>query len=622
MPKSNIDGSIEITLQGHGDSMRLHIDVNSTVVNIKEVWREYACCHGHRPLFCLFDGFLLEDEATLVGLGVVGGDTILLFSDGSPPDDSKLLPLVKNSKRSAEEISVGLNVLFGEEERLEVLTSPHNQQIGALFSHRLSTLQRTLKDLRHEAQVTGRFDMNQITKACFEHVYGQGRHLEDRDLVKLLPQADDQNVAEVLEVLKDFRNTNWTLPGPLTHQHNGHVDYDMVFIGPERNANFTNYLAFPPTVQLYGLDWRTTLLDLMESYREYSGFNIPDEFDYLVFNNEEYSLDERVFDVIINGFSQIPFLPTHLHFCFQFDIENSKDMRNVDDLVSFIEGEGDECGNEPKKKKKKKQKKKDSSPPVKEESQVLIVEPLTELVENNPSKKSENDSTGPISLLKENHKINLETDNKEKLMNRDDEKKVKLETLVDVQVSIQSELLLEKKRLVNNKEENELNLVFLREKDTNLINTITRTDLEISNISNGISSCDSEIHDLEMRLQRVKLLRGTLTDNRNKKVEKLKALEEEKRQLTQKINTDSLLNRENRSNTLRNIESLNSYQEGTEKEIERMDLSTDGSSKCPVAVQYLDSEIRNIESRGGEDCPASIKLLSLRNQRQRLGDQL
>lgn len=122
MPKSNIDGSIEITLQGHGDSMRLHIDVNSTVVNIKEVWREYACCHGHRPLFCLFDGFLLEDEATLVGLGVVGGDTILLFSDGSPPDDSKLLPLVNNSKRSAEEISVGLNVLFGEEERLEVNT--------------------------------------------------------------------------------------------------------------------------------------------------------------------------------------------------------------------------------------------------------------------------------------------------------------------------------------------------------------------------------------------------------------------------------------------------------------------------------------------------------------------
>merc|ERR1719154_194567 len=103
-------------------------------------------------------------------------------------------------------------------------------------------------------------------------------------------------------------------------------------------------------------------------------------------------------------------------------------------------------------------------------------------------------------------------------MNRDDEKKVKIETLVDVQVSIQNELLLEKKKLV-----------FLREKDTNLINTITRTDLEISNISNGISSCDSEIHDLEMRLQRVKLLRGTLTDNRNKKFEKLKALEEEKR---------------------------------------------------------------------------------------------
>ena len=481
---------------------------------------------------------------------------------------------------------------------LQVLPSHHNQQIGALFNHRSSTMRKTLKDLAHSAGVTGRFDdINKITKACIEHVYGHGLHLEDKDLVQLLPQEDDQNAAEMLEVLKDFRNAYWTLPG-LQDPDNGYIDYDKVFIGPERTANFTNYLAFPPTVQLYGLDWRTTLRDLMESYREYSGFNIPDEFDHLLFNNQEYSLDDMVFDVIIDSFAHVPFLPTHLHFCFQFDIENSKDMRNVDDLVSFIEGEGDECCNEPKKKKKKKQKKKDPSPlPVKEEPQALIVEslPLTELVENNPSKKSENDSTGPISVLKENHKINLESDNKENLMNRDDEKKVKLETLVDVQVSIQNELLLEKKKLVNNKEENELNLAFLREKDANLINTITRTDLEVSNISNGISSCDSEIHDLEMRLQRAKLLRGTLMDKRNKKFEKLKTLEEEKRKLTQKINTDSLLSRENHVNTLRNIESLNSYLEGTEKEIERVDLSTDGSPKCPLAVQYLDSEIRNIE---------------------------
>ena len=455
-------------------------------------------------------------------------------------------------------------------------------------------LQKILDDLieileRHDAQVTGRFDMNQIKEACFAHVYGKGRHLEDRDLVQLLPQEDDQIVAEVFGVLKHFRDTNWTLPGA------GHINYDMVFIGPERNANFTNYLAFPPTVQLYGVDWRTTLRDLMESYREYSNFNIPDEFDHLWFNNELYYLEERVYDVIINGLSQIPFLPTHQHFCFQFDISATEDLRCIDDLVSFIEG-GDEFGNEPKKKKKKKQKKKESSIPVKGESEVVTVEqPHIELVKDNPSKKSENDSTEPIQLLKEVHKINL-TDHKENLMNRVDEKKVKLETLVDVQVSIQSGLISEKEKLVENEEE-EQNLNFLKEKDKNLILSINRTDLEISNISNGISSCDSEIHDLEMRLQKVKLLKGKLTDKRNNKFEKLKTLEEEKRQLTQKINTESLRYHENRANTLRNIESLSSYLAGTDKEIVEADLSTDGSSRCPVALRYLDSEIRKFEVR-------------------------
>ena len=597
MPKSNFDGTIEITLQGHHDSIRLHTAVDSTVENIKQTWRDShpSECDDKTPLFCIFDGFLLEDAASLVGLGVVGGDTVLVFPERSPQlSDSQRSSKCVISKRSAEEISVGLNVLFGEEERLQVLPSS-SQHIGPLCSERMLMLQKILDDLieileRHDAQVTGRFDMTKIKEACFAHVYGQGRQLEDRDLVQLLPQEDDQIVAEVFGVLKHFRDTNWTLPGA------GHVDYDMVFIGPERNANFTNYLAFPPTVQLYGVDWRTTLRDLMESYREYSNFNIPDDFDHLWFNNEMYFLDERVYDVIINGLSQIPFLPTHQHFCFQFDISATEDLRCIDDLVSFIEG-GDEFGNEPKKKKKKKQKKKESSIPVTEGSPTMTIEQprIEPSVEDNPSKECVNDSTGPISLLKEVHKINL-TDHKENLMNRVDEKKVKLETLVDVQVSIQTCLNSEKEKLVEN-EEKEQNLSFLKEKDKNLIMSINRTDLEISNISNGISSCDSEIHDLEMRLQRVKLLRGKLTDKRNNKFEKLKTLEEEKRQLTQKINTDSLRYHESRAGALNNIESLSSYLQGTDKEIVEVDLSTDGSSKCPVAVQYLDSEIRKLEVR-------------------------
>ena len=590
MPKNGcIQGSIEITLQGPEDTMRLHTAVDSTVEDIKEVWREYAGCRRDLSLFCIFDGFLLEDAATLVGLGVVGGDTIMVFPPVSP--SLPVIPPVKMIKRNAKEISVGLNVLFGEEEELPVLIPEKccpNVHVGPLCSERMAMLEKILDDLiqileRHDAKVTGRFDMNEIKKACFAHVYEEGRQLEDRDLIRLLPQEDDQIVAEVFGVLKHFRDTNWTLPGA------GHIEYDIVFIGPERNADWTNYLAFPPTVKLCGLDWKTSLRDLLESYREYTNFNIPDEVDHLWFNNEMYLLDERVYDVIINGLSQIPSLPSHQLFSFQFDISETEDLRRIDDLVSFIEG--DEYGNEPKKKKKKRKKKvqqavhTESSIPLIEETKALKVEPPTKLVKDNPSKESENDVAVSISSLNEVNKINF-SDHKENLMSR-------VETLVDVKVSIESGLFSEKQKLAQN-DEKEQNLAFLKEKDQNLIMSINRTDQEVSNISNGISSCDSEIHDLEMRLQRSKLLKETLTDKRNIKYEKLKTLEEEKRQLTQKINVDSQQYHEERTNTLQNIESLSSYLAGTEQEIVE-NLSRDGSAKCPLALQYLESEIRKLE---------------------------
>ena len=105
----------------------------------------------------------------------------------------------------------------------------------------------------------------------------------------------------------------------------------------QRNANFSNYLAFPPTVQLSGINWKTSLRDLLHSYREYSNFNIPDNHDHLYFNNEPYLLDERVFDVYVDSLKSLPFYPANLHFSFPFDIAATEDLRCIDDLVSFIE---------------------------------------------------------------------------------------------------------------------------------------------------------------------------------------------------------------------------------------------------------------------------------------------
>ena len=104
MPR-NFDGVIEITLQGPAEAVGVKTSVASTIENIKDVWMEYVSPTDRdrdiADLCCIFDGFLLENSATLVGLGVVGGDTILVFPrTGSVPQ----LGTLTLKKRSAEEV--------------------------------------------------------------------------------------------------------------------------------------------------------------------------------------------------------------------------------------------------------------------------------------------------------------------------------------------------------------------------------------------------------------------------------------------------------------------------------------------------------------------------------------
>ena len=85
--------------------LMLHIDSS-----IKEVKRTILFKNIYELTWSLvFDGLLLEDEATLVGLGIVDGDVIYVGEKGS----FRNIWHFKN--RVAEDISVGLNVLLGEE---------------------------------------------------------------------------------------------------------------------------------------------------------------------------------------------------------------------------------------------------------------------------------------------------------------------------------------------------------------------------------------------------------------------------------------------------------------------------------------------------------------------------
>lgn len=546
MAKENFDGFIEITLQGCNDSIPIKSSVTSTVESLKKLWSDYFHCS--EELCCVFDGFLLENNATLVGLGVVGDDTVLVFPKKDKSAKFGNFQTVQ-LKRCAEEISVGLNVLIGEEEGLEVLDqntsgSDSWEALGPVFSKKLTLFfsEETLAKLEQNEGL----DLTKVSERFVRLVYDGDFSVEKEDIDYLL--SDQKNLdklkdreAEIFAAIHKFWLDHYKLPD------SANIDYDSVFIGPERNANFSNYLAFPPTVQLRGVTWKTSLRDLMESYQEYTGTGCNlHTCPHLMFNNEAFSLDERVFDVYTESLSGLAFLPSHQHFSFSFDISQTEDLRCVDDLVNFIEG-SDEINLEGRKRKKRKKKKGTSEDP-KETS-------AKESEENEANlHNTESSLTEPVRETQciEN---TLTNENSPHIVNGIEDKNINLSKLEDLKTQFEFEIEKEKRNLEENERE-EKYLLSLREKDSRLTVQIGQVDQEISNISNGISSSDSEIHDLELRLRRVKLLKEKLSERQSEKMKKIRALEEEKRSLRQRINTEAGRCFEERTNTYNRIEQL------------------------------------------------------------------
>ena len=547
MAKESFDGFIEITLQGCNDSIPIKSSVTSTVESLKKVWAEYFNSPGE--LCCVFDGFLLENNATLVGLGVVGDDTVLVF----PKNDESAQFGEVRPRRCAEEISVGLNVLIGEEEGLVVLDpsttgSESWDTWGPVFSKKLTLFfsEETLAELEQNEIL----DLTKVSQRFVRLVYDGDFSVEKEDIEYLL--SDQENLdkvkereTEIFAAIHQFWLDHYQLPA------SPHTDYDSVFIGPERNANFSNYLAFPPTVQLRGVTWRTSLRDLMESYQEYTGTgcNIH-TFPYLMFNNESYSLDEKVFDVYTESLSGLAYLPSHQHFSFSFDISKTEDLRCVDDLVNFIEG-SDEINLEGRKRKKKKKRKGTSEDP-KEASTKELKENEINLLNTESRIAEPKTDTQCIEKTLTDETLN---DLSKNIVNESEDKKINLSKLEDLKTQFEFEIEKEKKNLEENERE-EKYLLSLKDKDSRLTVQIGQVDQEISNISNGISSSDSEIHDLELRLRRVKLLKEKLSERQGEKMKKIRALEEEKRNLRQRINTEAGRCFEERTKTYDRIEQL------------------------------------------------------------------
>ena len=103
---------LEISVRAVGSKSRTwyHFDVNSTIQELK--LNLSAQMNLPEPsLSLIFDGFLLENDATLAGLGVVDDD-IIYVSDNA----GESLCGIEMNSRIDNVFAVGLNVLLGETE--------------------------------------------------------------------------------------------------------------------------------------------------------------------------------------------------------------------------------------------------------------------------------------------------------------------------------------------------------------------------------------------------------------------------------------------------------------------------------------------------------------------------
>jgi len=185
-------------------------------------------------------------------------------------------------------------------------------------------------------------------------------------------------------------------------------------------------------------------------------------------------------------------------------------------------------------------------------------------------------------------------------------KKSRLESLISTKSNICKEMNEMEEKIVKNIED-ERRLKVMREKVSKLITKASIVDLEVSNLSNGIASCDSEIHDLELRLKKARLLRDNLRERRSEKYDKLKSLEEDKRLLSQNINSEAVRSFEERTNNSNKKAELTRKLNDVNDEIEKFDTS-DGSQELQQIKDLLYSQIKKKEKE--LECHGCKKLAS------------
>lgn len=632
-----------------------YLNVNATIKEVKLNLLELEGITTPGPLTLMFDGLLLEDEATLVGLGVVDEDTIYVSDSGVDRFRG-----VKMSSRIAEEISVGLNVLLGEAEHgFDVIHKDERNENCSLsipgccitciycirqlylfkdkFDKILLKRPHLVKNMPSFAEFIPHCDvLNHENCDNWEYYENCVFDCYEDKLDSFINNLQEQGVEtqEYYDVLRELFPQDKTVKSNRKCPRDNHTNCtDPVgfYIGPARNSNFDNYLAYPPTIMMKvgKITDKTTLLDLLHSYQLYSEQIVLTL--NLSYSNECFDLNSTVFDVIDSN----AFMNNH-YFSFSFDIAKSEDTRCIDDLVEYIEGEGDTV-NERKKKKKKRKKSNNTvqnftCTSISEGRQTSNIEMEEEKAKENqkisvrencgiPHRNATKDieSLGAVAKTTKNKQIgvvlrNNKSFDRDRISNSEDVEiwQAAGDHLRERRMDLERQISVEKEHLLTHKQNVE-DLIDKKAKEMkNIIILIDKSRDDKNKKMKGVIQVEQDMSALETKIKELNLRKRDLLDDCDREDDKIQKYESKRNRLEDYIENELRKNKEREVNIEARIEDLEIKLSGINNSANTFPNETLEGRVQPQEplnkelLQFIDNQI--IEKEKELECPVCLEV--------------
>lgn len=308
----------------------------------------------------VFDGHIIEDEATVVGLGFNSGDEISIFPRQIVGKKENLfLQLFLGIRRKTHDVKVGVNILHGSPFGLPLISrdrtfhSHSNAADAEQCEYELRLLETILMPTFDKIIDGDKIELPEhlpnfgkikslLQLKFYEHSADALKDLHDLihaynvGLNVLLNLCSPQEIEEtkieaerreniyysVMELLTKFETSITNVDGTLAL-------FFSVYVGPSRSFNQYNYSLALPSVMLSGSNTETTVGDLIESYKKHIGK--PDlEVTQLIYDGTIYLPYVVVKNIVHKKLQK--------HF-FYFHHEIPEDGRDIDELLNFIDGD-------------------------------------------------------------------------------------------------------------------------------------------------------------------------------------------------------------------------------------------------------------------------------------------